>query len=52
MTAVELYLKLEKLLSAGHGEETVYLDTNPHDLFVAGDIDLDTDGVGIIIWKE
>lgn len=52
MLANELLEKVQALVDAGHGEEIVYLDTNPHDLFVAGDIDLDTDGVGIIIWKE
>ena len=52
MIATELLAKLQALVDAGHGEETVYLDTNPHDLFIVGDIDLDTDGVGIIIWKD
>lgn len=52
MIARELLEKLQALVDAGHGEETVYLDTNPHDLFIAGDVDLDGDEVGIIIWKE
>ena len=52
MIARELLEKLQALVDAGHGDETVYLDTNPHDLFVAGDVDLDGDEVGIIIWKE
>ena len=52
MIARELLAKVQTLVDAGHGDESVYLDTNPHDLFVAGDVDLDTDGVGVIIWKE
>lgn len=52
MIASELLEKLKLLVAEGHGDQTVFLDTNPHDLFVAGDVDLDTDGVGVIIWKE
>lgn len=52
MILSELLTQAQRLVDAGHGDETVYLDTGPHDLFVAGDIDLDTDGVGVIIWKE
>lgn len=52
MIASELLAKLQALVDDGHGEQQVYLDTNPHDLHTVGDIDLDTDGVGIIIWKE
>lgn len=52
MIARELLAKLQALVDVGHGDETVYLDTNPYDLHIAGDVDLDADGVGIIIWKE
>jgi len=52
MIAKEVLQRFQKLVDAGHGDEEVYLDTDPHDLFIIGDIDLDSDGVGIIIWKE
>ena len=52
MNAIEVMERMTKLVKEGHGEEEVYLDTDPHDLFTIGDIDLDSDGVGIIIWKE
>ena len=52
MTTSELLQKLQALVDAGHSEEQVYLDTGPHELYTVEDIDLDTDGVGIIIWKE
>jgi hypothetical protein len=51
MIASELLAKLQQLVDAGHGDQEVYLDTNPHDLHIIGDIDLDGDEVGIIIWK-
>lgn len=52
MTGNELLKKVQQLVDEGNGDEQVYLDTNPMDLFMAGDIGMDTDGVGIIIWKE
>ena len=52
MTGSELLKKLQDLVDEGNGDEQVYLDTNPMDLFMAGDIGMDSDGVGIIIWKE
>ena len=52
MTGSELLKKLQELVNEGNGDEQVYLDTNPMDLFQAGDIGMDSDGVGIIIWKE
>lgn len=52
MTLLELAERADLLIKQGHGEEEVYLDTDPHDLYTIGDIDLDTDGVGVIIWKE
>jgi hypothetical protein len=51
MILKDLYQRVQELVEQGHGDEEVYLDTDPHDLFTIGDIDLDTDGVGIIIWK-
>lgn len=51
MTVLEVMERMEQLAKEGHGEEEVYLDTDPHDLFTIGDIDLDSDGVGVIIWK-
>jgi len=51
MNAIEVRDKLDALIAAGHGDEEVYLDTGPHDLYTIEDIDLDADGVGIIIWK-
>lgn len=51
MTVTEVIARMAELVESGHGDEEVYLDTDPHDLFVIGDIDLDSDGVGVIIWK-
>lgn len=52
MTGRELLERMTELVNAGHGDEEVYLDTTPHDLYTIGDVDLDADGVGIIIWKQ
>lgn len=52
MTARELRDHLTVLVDVGHGDEEVFLDTGPHGLHVVGAVDLDADGVGVIIWKE
>lgn len=52
MNALELYDRLGELIEQGHGTEQLFLDTGPEELFLAGEVDLDTDGVGVIIWKQ
>ena len=52
MTVSDVLNKFQQLIDEGHAEEEVYLDTGPHNLFTIGDIDLDADEFGIIIWKE
>ena len=51
MIASELLQRLQALVDAGHGDEEVFLDTGPHELYLVDDVDLDADGVGVIIWK-
>jgi hypothetical protein len=51
MMARELIEKLQTIV-ADHGDDEVFLDTGPDCLFGVGEVDVDTDGVGIIIWKE
>lgn len=52
MTVTELRIRLQELEADGHGDEIVFLDTNPNNLDTIGDIDLDADGVGAVIWEE
>jgi len=52
MKAKELYVRLAELIKQGHGDEDVFLDTGPDgEVFSVGEVDLDIDGVGVIIWK-
>jgi len=51
MNVIELAGRLADLIIAGHGDEEVFLDTGPDTLFTIGEVDLDSDGVGVIIWK-
>lgn len=51
MTVTELRDRLNDLIAEGHGEEEVFLDTGPDNLYTIGDVDLDGDEFGVIIWK-
>jgi hypothetical protein len=52
MRVADVLNKFQTLMDEGHAEEQVFLDTNPHNLHTIGEIGLDDDGVGVIIWKE
>lgn len=52
MTLQELTERLDMLMQQGYSQEEVYLDTGPNYLFTVGEVGIDADGVGIIIWKE
>jgi hypothetical protein len=52
MTVIELHEQVTQLINEGHGEEEVYLDTDPYGLMIIGEIDAsceDVDGV-VIRW--
>lgn len=52
MTGRELLEELQALVDAGHGDEEVFLDVSTDGLLTIGEVGLDMDEVGIIIWKE
>ncbi len=52
MNVRQLHARLTMLMDAGHSEDEVFLDTNPEHLFTVGEVDLDSEGAGVIIWKE
>jgi len=51
MTVTELIDRLTELRD-DNGDQEVLMDTGPVELFVIGEVDMDADGNGIIIWKE
>lgn len=52
MTVNDVLARFTTLAAEGHGEEQVFLDTNPHLLHTISEIGLDDDESGVIIWKE
>lgn len=52
MNVKEVLEQFNRLQEQGFGDEEVFLDTNPDGLLTIGEIGLDDDGVGVIIWKE
>jgi hypothetical protein len=52
MTVNDVLNRFTQLVKEGHGDQHVYLDTDPINLYTIGEIDVDSDGDGVIIWKE
>lgn len=52
MTGNELLQRVQALVAAGYGDEEVFIDYGAeYELTSIEEVDIDSDGDGIVIWK-